>query len=142
MAVHAVTVIDADRLVMGRLSTHVAKRLLNGEEVVVVNADKALIAGSRDAIIDEFQARRKRGSQRKGPYYPKMPDRILRRSVRGMLPYRKSRGKNALHNLKVYTGIPKEHADSKPVTVPEAKKPDLYDYMELGVLSKILGAEF
>ena len=133
------TVIDADGLVVGRLSTHVAKRLLQGEEIAVVNAEKAIITGERYAILGEFQARRARGSERKGPYYPKMPDRILRRAIRGMLPQKHSRGRNALHRLEVYIGIPARLESAKPETIPDAKKLPLR-FMQLGELSKILGA--
>jgi len=134
------TVIDADGLVVGRLSTHVAKRLLKGEEITVVNADKAIITGERYAILDEFMARRARGSERKGPYYPKMPDRILRRAIRGMLPRKHSRGRNALHRLEVYIGIPANLAEAKPETIPGAKKLP-QRFMQLGELSRILGAK-
>jgi large subunit ribosomal protein L13 len=135
------TVVDASGLVMGRMSTHVAKRLLKGEDIVIVNAENAIITGGRDAIIREFNARRARGSERKGPFYPRMSDRILRRAVRGMLPYQKPRGKIAFQKLQVYIGVPKGFASSKTITFADAKKPYLTEYLKLGELSRILGAK-
>lgn len=136
-----VTVINADGLLVGRLSTHVAKMLLSGEEVAIVNAEKALISGSRSALLTEFRDRRERGSVRKGPYYPKLPDRILRRSVRGMLPYRKPRGKDAFTRLHVFIGTPAQFAKEKAAQVPGASKPGIRNAMRLGDISKVLGAE-
>jgi large subunit ribosomal protein L13 len=135
-------VVDADGMVVGRLSTFIAKRLLKGEEIVIVNAQNAIISGSRDAIIEEFHARVRRGSTRKGPYYPRMPDRILRRAVRGMLPYQRSRGKKAYQNLRVFIGVPDEYSKNKAETIPNARKPGLHAYMKLGDISKVLGAKF
>jgi large subunit ribosomal protein L13 len=135
------TVINADGLVVGRLATNVAKRLLKGDEIVIVNAEQAIIAGSRDALVAEFKQRRFVGSERKGPYYPRMPDRILRRAIRGMLPYRRGPGKAALHRLEVYIGIPSQYASSKAISIENARKPNLYEYMKLGEISKILGAK-
>jgi ribosomal protein uL13 len=87
------TIIDADNIVLGRIASVIAKRLLNGEDIVVVNAGKALIQGSRSQIFDDYHAKRTRGSQRKGPFYPAKPERIFKRTVRGMLPYQKGRGR-------------------------------------------------
>ena len=100
--------INAEGLVVGRLASNVAKQILNGEEVIIVNAEKALISGSRKAILTEYQGRRKLTHARKGPHYPRMPDRILKRTVRGMIPYQTPRGRTAYKNLKVYIGVPKE----------------------------------
>ncbi|MEM0480652.1 MAG: 50S ribosomal protein L13 [Candidatus Aenigmatarchaeota archaeon] len=101
-------VIDASNKVAGRLASEIAKLLLSGYKVYVVNAEKAIISGKKEVIIREFLNRRARGDPYKGPFYPKRPDNIFRRMVRGMLPYKKERGKRALKNLKVYIGFPEE----------------------------------
>ncbi|MEW6070568.1 MAG: 50S ribosomal protein L13, partial [Candidatus Thermoplasmatota archaeon] len=81
-------VINAESAVLGRVASKVAKLLLNGEEIAVVNAEKAVITGPKKRTIMEFKEKRKIGYRpRKGPYWPRMPDRILKRAVRGMLPY-------------------------------------------------------
>ena len=48
------------------------------------------------------------GSVRKGPRFPKEADRIFRRTVRGMLPMKSSKGISAFKRLSVYIGVPKE----------------------------------
>ena len=85
------TLIDASGLVLGRAASHIAKRLLNGETIVVVNAEKSVVTGSRTEVIAHYTAARARGSVRSGPHFPRYPDRIFRRTVRGMLPHLKTR---------------------------------------------------
>lgn len=101
-------VIDATGCTVGRLSSYVAKELLNGEKVIVVNAEKAYLSGSKEFLIREYKEKRERGTQRKGPFFPRMPDRILKRTIRDMLPYQKPRGREAYKNLRVYIGVPDE----------------------------------
>ena len=115
-------IIDANNMVLGRLASVIAKRLLNGEEIIVVNAEKAIIQGSRSQIIEEFNWRRTVGKQRKGPFYPKRPEMIFKRTVRGMLPHQKTRGREALKRLRVYIGVPQEYREQTPERVEEAAK--------------------
>lgn len=135
-------VVDANGLVLGRLCTHVAKRLLLGEDIVVINAEKAVISGNKVQLYEHYRHRRKRGKSHltKGPYYPRTPDRILKRTVRGMVDYRKSSGKAALKRLRVYIGVPSEFKAAKAETVEGAKKPHLSKYVYLGDVTRELGA--
>jgi large subunit ribosomal protein L13 len=102
------TVIDADGNVLGRLCTDIARKVLDGEEVVVVNAEKAIVTGSREAIFTQYKQKKDRGKVIHGPFYPRRADLILKRTVRGMLPWDKPRGREAYRKLKVYVGVPKE----------------------------------
>lgn len=133
-------VIDASNMIVGRLASKVAKMLLNGESVVIVNAEKAVILGNKHYIIEKYKERREIGSVRKGPRYPRMPDRILRRTVRGMLPMKKSSGKEAYRRLRVFIGVPPEYSNIKPEIIDEAKNTHLTNYITLEELSKQLGA--
>jgi large subunit ribosomal protein L13 len=135
-------VINAENLILGRLASHVAKLLLSGEEVTIVNAEKVVITGSKKQIMDDYHKKRDIGGVRKGPYYPRTPDRILRRTVRGMIPYKKPSGKKAYHRLKVYIGVPKDLKDEKLNTVKSASCVDKIKYVELGEVSRQLGAKF
>ncbi len=131
-------VVDADGAILGRLSSSIAKRLLNGEEITIINAEKVLISGSAQKSYEEYFSAYQRGKAIKGPYYPRMPDGILRRAVRGMLPIKTSRGKNAYRNLKVYTGVPRVIGDAKPEI--QQKPARGKRYTRLGEISKLLGA--
>ena len=136
----AASIINADGAVMGRLASLVAQRLLTGEEITIINAEKTIITGSKEFILGKFEARRRRRNARKGPHQPRMPDRLLRRSVRGMLPYHKPHGRVAYHNLHVFIGIPTgidiKQAELYPAKIGTDK------FMQLGVLAKLLGARF
>jgi large subunit ribosomal protein L13 len=138
------TVIDANGLIMGRLSSVVAQKLLAGEEVSVVNAEKAIISGSKIKTYKDYDEIRNMGTREFGPYFPKRPDRILKRTVRGMLPYKRARGRDALSRLKVYVGIPSEFKDAELITLAEADMNRLSSskYMTLGELSHKLGSKF
>jgi large subunit ribosomal protein L13 len=135
-------VINAENLILGRLASHTAKLLLKGEEVTIVNAEKVIISGSKKQVIADYYQKRKVGSARKGPYYPRMPDRIVKRTIRGMMPYKKPSGKAALKNLKVYIGVPKDLKGQELTTVKGASAAGKVKYVELGDVSKQLGAKF
>lgn len=137
-----VEIIDAKGLIIGRLGTHVAKKLLTNKEleIAIVNAEKAIVSGSRKMVLTEYKGKRELNHPRKGPYFPKMPDRILKRTIRGMLPYQQPKGRDALKRVKVYIGIPKELEGKKMKTVDSAKNRNLESYMELEEVSRILGA--
>jgi large subunit ribosomal protein L13 len=100
--------IDATDQVLGRLASSVARMVLSGEEVRVVNAEKAAVIGNPKMIVSEFKAKRDRGDPYHGPFYPSSPDRILKRTVRGMLPYKTARGKEAFKRLRAFISIPPE----------------------------------
>ena len=135
-----VTIIDAEGAVLGRLCTVVAKRLLNGEEIAIIHSEKAIVTGKKDMIKAHYKHEREVGTYRKGPFYPRMPDRILKRTVRGMIPYQEPHGRTAYKRLKCYIGVPKEF-QGKPfekITVAE-KHPA--DFMTLQEVSQFLGAK-
>ncbi len=101
-------VVDATGLVLGRLASVTAKSLLAGEEVKIVNAEKAIITGAKEQIFGDYGQTRARGAKERGPYFPRRPDMILKRTVRGMLPHKMRRGRDAMSRLRVYVGIPRE----------------------------------
>ena len=135
-------VIDASDCVMGRLASSVAKTLLNGEEVHIVNAENAVISGSKDMVFGEYISKRNLNHPRKGPYYPRMPHMMLKRAVRGMIPYQKPRGREAFKKLKVDIGTPISLKKETLEIVEKAKMNNSTKYIKLGDISKNLGAKF
>ncbi|MBN2368366.1 50S ribosomal protein L13 [Candidatus Woesearchaeota archaeon] len=136
-------IIDASNLIVGRLATYAAKQALLGEEVKIVNSENAYISGKKQNIFDDFQNKRDRGTPMTGPYIHRRPDMILRRTIRGMLPFKKPRGKEAFKRVMCYVGIPEELKDKKAITLEYAnisKLPTL-KYVDLKTLSKRLGAK-
>lgn len=138
------TIIDANGLILGRLASDVAKRLLAGEKIDVVNAEKAVISGSRLDTIAEYRNKIAIGSTEFGPHFPKRPDRILKRTVRGMVPYRRARGRDAMARLKVHVGVPLELKDKEMIQVAEAsmKRLSSNKYIRLGDVSTKMGGQF
>ena len=98
-------VVDAGDCILGRVASQVAERALAGERVAVVNAEDAVITGDKEDVFETYRTRLQLGSDR-GPYYPKRPDTIFKRSIRGMLPHKKKRGREAFENVRVYVGNP------------------------------------
>ena len=117
-------IIDGQNAILGRLSSYVAKELLKGEEIAVINCEKIIITGSRKDIQKKFQERRGRvGSSLKGPRHSKSNERIVKRSIRGMLPdHRVGRGKIAYKRIKCYIGIPKEFENEKKIFAGKEKR--------------------
>jgi len=126
-------VIDASNSVLGRLCSATAKKLLLGEEVVIVNAEHALVTGSANTTTREFLRIRQIGSPQHGPFYPKTPERIVKRTVRGMLPKTK-KGVAALKRLKVHAGNP-DGQKAEQVAVKQVKT----GYITIGKLAQNLG---
>jgi large subunit ribosomal protein L13 len=141
VAVPEATVVDASGLILGRAASRIAKRLLDGERIVVVNAEKSVVTGNRANVLGFYTANRARGSKRTGPHYPRYPDRIFRRTVRGMLPHLKSRGKVAFDRLEVFIGVPALYASAGRQSIDDAKaRPALRDPLTLEEISRLLGA--
>ncbi len=141
-------IIDATNLIIGRMASVAAKELLKGEKVIIVNAEESIISGARSSVLGKYRERRERKSivnpARHGPFFPRRPEGIVRRAVRGMLPYKKAKGKNAFKNLRVYSGMPKELEGKKIETVElaNASKLRVPKYIKLKELCNLLGAKF
>ncbi|HOV82092.1 MAG TPA: 50S ribosomal protein L13 [Methanothrix sp.] len=137
-------VVDATGLVMGRLASFTAKSLLSGEEIRIVNAEKAIITGERNFIFADYGHTRERGHKERGPYFPRRPEMILKRTVRGMLPYKMRRGRDAFSRLRVYVGVPRElkGMEMQQPAGTKMRNESNNKYIELGALSRRLGANF
>lgn len=147
-------VFDARDKVLGRLASHVASTLLVSrregapKKVIIINAENAIVTGSKDRILSDYDKKYKLNHPRKGPFFPRMPDMILKRTVRGMLPYqKKSSGRQAVKDLRVMIGTP---SNLKGENLPDGHEwgdttnidrplPDRF--VRLGDISKHLGAK-
>lgn len=134
------TTIDAKGLVLGRMASIVAKRLLNGERIHIVNAEEAVISGRRLSILRESKEFLQVGHFRRGPLHPRRPDMIVKKTVRGMLPRKKPRGQEALKRLRVHIGVPQELRDREKKTMPEADARNLRGpYIRVSELARNIG---
>jgi len=106
-------IIDATDSILGRLATIVAKKALMGEDVHIVNAELAVITGDPQREFATFKRARERGAPLVGPYFPRTPERIVKRTIRGMLPYKKPRGREALKRVICHVGVPEKLQSEK-----------------------------
>lgn len=131
---------NAEGLILGRMASKVAKKLLNGEEVIIVNAEKVILSGKRKSRIAEAKEFLEVGAPERGPFHYRRPDRMVRKTVGGMLPIRQPKGKTALARLKVFMGIPEELKKQKMETFTEAQAAKLKGpSLTLGELAKEVG---
>jgi len=136
-------VVDATDHIAGRLSSNVAKLLLNGNRVSVVNCEKIMISGSRTNIISEYRAFLEVSSvihPRHGPVHPRRPDTIMKKMIRGMLPRKKPSGLLAHKRLRTYIGSPRELSSFAKIQFQEAKiRKSSANYTPVGDIAKIIG---
>ena len=100
--------IDAANTLLGRIATVAAKQALLGNKVNIYNCEKAIISGRKKMVLAHYKKRLSRGTY-KGPFTIKNPDRFVKRTIRGMLPYKKERGVKAYKRIRCYRGLPENN---------------------------------
>lgn len=98
-------VIDANGKILGRMATKAAQQLKDGEDVHIINAERAVVTGRREDVFEKYRAKQEIGNRDHGPYYPKAPERMVKRTVEGMLP-KSNDGRDMVKQLKTYNGNP------------------------------------
>jgi large subunit ribosomal protein L13 len=131
-------IVDARDCILGRVASEVAQRAMDGETIAVVNAEAAVITGNESSTMETYRARAEVGSDR-GPYYPKRPDGIFKRSIRGMIPYKTTRGREAFENVRVYVGNPYDD-EGEVLEGTSLDRLSNIKFTQLGEISAKLGA--
>ena len=137
-------IVDASNCIAGRICSNVSKLLIQGNRVVIINSERAMLSGNRYKTIEDYKKYLEVGSVTNpihGPYHPRRPDRILTKMVRGMISRRKSSGILAFKRLRVYIGMPTELQSSKEIKIfDDAKitKSESY-YITIGDVAKQIG---
>jgi len=116
-------IIDGTNATLGRLASYAAKQALLGNKIIILNSEKAVISGRKKSTIRSYKDKRSRGgSSQRGPFYPREPEKILKRAIRGMLPdYRRGKGREAFKRITCYSGVPEEHKDKKMIKAGKEK---------------------
>jgi large subunit ribosomal protein L13 len=128
--------VDATETQLGRLGSFVVKSALKGDEVFVLNAEKAIISGNKKDIIGEITTlRNKGGSSLRGPKVPRPAERLLKRLIRGMLPWDRQRGRDAYKRIKCYKS---GEFDSSKAEVIKLKTRLPFKYVELKEVSRLI----
>ncbi|MFC6757769.1 MULTISPECIES: 50S ribosomal protein L13 [Haloarcula] len=131
-------VVDARDCIMGRVASQVAETALDGQTVAVVNAERAVITGREEQIKEKYKKRVDIGADNQY-FYPKRPDGILKRSIRGMLPHKKQRGRDAFENVRVYVGNPHDE-DAEVLSGTSLDRLSNIKFVTLAEVSETLGA--
>ncbi|MCQ2086348.1 MAG: 50S ribosomal protein L13 [archaeon] len=128
--------------ILGRLGSAVAQKIMDGEDVVVVNAEGIMITGEESSIFEDYKRRVDRGdaTKRKGPFYPRRADLLFKRSVRGMIPWTTTSGRNAYRRLHVFIGTPKQFEKVEKEEIKPAMRKVSNKHTTLGSVSKHLGS--
>jgi large subunit ribosomal protein L13 len=136
-------VIDCESQILGRLASHTAKLLLQGNKVILVNAEKAAISGHVSNIVANYKQKvefKDKANPEHSPYWSRRPDFLVKRIVRGMLPWKKPRGRDAFKRLRVYIGVPAEISKEKFSKEQFKHKQETYEgSMTVKELSEKLG---
>lgn len=144
MSAEKVLYVDATGQVLGRLASIVAKKLLEGYRVYVVNVERAVISGERKRVVEGykllFKVKTHYNPYKTGIRRPRAPHSIFKRAVRGMLPIDKPRGRSAYKRLRAYVGVPEDLRGKSFTEFPEASVNRLRGkYVYLGELARELG---
>ena len=137
------TVIDGSNAVLGRLSSEIAKKLLEGERILIINAEKVVISGTRKHIIESYKSKTNKRTITapwKGPFHYRRPDRIVKRTIRGMLPFKQTKGREAYRRLIVHIGVPENIKEESIIKINEVNASRLKGrYITVKELAKQLG---
>ena len=86
--------LDATDKILGRFCSQVAKKALLGEYIVIINAQNAIISGTKRDIHEKFLAKLNISTATnplRGPFHERRPDTFMRRVIKQMLPRKKVR---------------------------------------------------
>ncbi len=134
--------IDATDQIVGRLASVVAKKALLGEKIDIVNAENAVISGKKQAVLAKMKQKVTRGIPSKGPHFKRSSDRLLKRFIRDMLPYKQPKGRAAFQNIMCWIGVPEEFKDKKAESIKEAEASKLMiNTVSIKEISRFLGGK-
>ena len=111
-------VIDAKNGILGRIASFAAKQALLGKAVIVVNCNEAIVSGApKTTFVKYRQARERGGTAQRGPNISRVPEKLMKRTIRGMLSYKQGRGREALDRVKCYNEVPAEYSNLEMVSI-------------------------
>lgn len=135
------TVIDGTDLVLGRLGSDIAKRLLLGETIKIVNCKDIVLLGKKKYLVDRYKAKLQNKVVKQGPYYSRSPADMVKRAFRNMVPYKNQRGIEAMKRLKCFNSTPSTLLSVEKEVVKGAMldQDSVFYYTNMGELCKVLG---
>ncbi|MDD3160269.1 MAG: 50S ribosomal protein L13 [Candidatus ainarchaeum sp.] len=137
--------VDAKGLVAGRLASNVAKAAINNEDVVIVNASEAIIVGNKEFTLSKYLQKRDVGVKSNpyfGPKFDRIPSKMLRRMVKGMLPNKQRTKESIIKKVMIYNDCPKEFVGKEFTTLDKVKFNEKHNFITIGELAKLLGGKW
>ncbi len=129
-------IIDATNSVVGRLASFAAKKLLQGNKIIVVNSEQAIMTGDSKLYMEKYIHKLRLGTgAQKGPHYPRRPEMMVRRMIRGMLPWKRTTGREAYRRIKCFVGVPEEYLSKEKIKIEKKIKTK---FITLGEFSKLI----
>ncbi len=135
-------IVDGTGLVAGRAATRIAKALIKNESVIVVNSENFLLVGTKEASMEKYIKRVNasvKSNPHYGPKFDRIPSKMFKFMVKGMLPNRKKTALRVLKNLKVYN---KNLSNLKGDVIEKSKCNDKHDSTTLKEIAESLGGRW
>jgi large subunit ribosomal protein L13 len=126
-------VVDGSEGILGRVGSFVAKELLKGKKVVLINCEKIIVSGKKADFVGKIKRKRKmgQGSSLKGPKYIRKEDMLVKRIIRGMLPWDRMKGREAYKRLRCEIGKGDLNEEElEKVKDFKHQKPQRYSYLK------------
>ena len=134
-------IINAENIILGRLAGFVAKQALLGKNVEVINCGKAVVTGKKDQIMTHYKRKRSMGIPSKGPFFPRQEHMIVKRTIRGMLPYKQDKGRQAFERVKCYKACPAHIKAEKAITIKEALLHPNLKFLQVQEIARLIGGK-
>ncbi len=137
--------VNAEGLVAGRMASKIAKRAINGETIIIVNAEKVILVGTRQAVMKKFQQRvdaAVKSNPLYGPKYDRVPSKILQKMIRGMLPNKSRTRERLLKQIKIFNSVPEKIKLEEAEKMDEIKCNEKHDFMTMEEVAKLLGGKW
>jgi large subunit ribosomal protein L13 len=138
-------IVDAKDNVAGRLASKVAKAIINGERVTVINSQELVMVGNKKSILEKFTTRvdgAVKSNPHYGPKYDRIPSKIFRRMVRNMLPTKKRAKERIIKQLRVFNTTAKGIDSKEAIIFEEIKFNHRNNYIKLKDVALLLGGRW
>ena len=135
-------IIDAKDSILGRLSSYAAKQALLGNKVDIINCEESVVSGRKQFTLKEYIRRLHRKAPTKAPYFYRRPDMLVKRTIRGMLPFKRARGRDAYKNIRCYIGVPDNLKNENALIIESSSnKLESADYLKVKDICKAVGGK-
>lgn len=129
-------IIDGDFVPLGRIAAFASKKALRGNNVSIINTEKIIIIGNPKGIIKRYLEKFQFGiGNPSKPIFFKDPIKMVKRSIRGMVGFKKTTGQEAFKRINCYIGIPKQFEGKE---IAKLEKKDPLNYITIEELMKII----